>query len=646
MKQPSLTFAIFFIFTTLFFISHVTGDAHPFLSDSFTDDFPSADVSSGDMDSPFTGEATSGTISDPCNSHVCQHQWNMNVHSMGNPANSARDYSLTSSQAVSDEKKCPALLAYNHCMKTLSKSCRGNLEYHTVVTAVRKLMEKSNCSGSHHKSRQGMRSSFPLRSESERRQDEEERRRANEQRRIDRCINEVLNFTFDHQNYIKNQEMRKQRKVNRGHSRPLVKRDERTIDGYLQESLARPPRSPSRGGKRLPSKHSTGDSSELDMKNNQENLPPAVTVNNDSPPLMSDGNSLLLRDIDEDEEDDECEDDEDCGSANNDQPLDDQFANLKSLYERDEEPLLCSVFGGPHVRTFTDKYQTCLLQGARPMIDHPLFAVQVTSSRDETNRDQIPGITKVTLLVRRIMICGIESDLVYEVDMDSINSASSYSSSDDTTDGSSVRDGDSAKSLPIIFKNGDSSTKNGLVKVFARSDNEVCISLDHLAVQVCVRKFTGHKYLNIIVKFKKHMSTAQRSSMIDSMDSYTLCTSGCSYNEQVDVPKILSAVGLDVFNDSVFSSSCQGLYGYYMVACLFDVKMKGTRVDQMAVHRFAQEMDDPLVVKRSFVTMKSEYFSSTCTSLHLSTSFVFTCFASCIALLYSLPAWSAKFHLF
>lgn len=430
--------------------------------------------------------------------------------------------------------------------------------------------------------------------------------------------------------------MRKLRKVNRGHSRPLVKRQEETIDSYLDKSLIRAPRSPSRGGKRLPSKHLTGDRSELDMRNNQQDSPPVASVNNDAPPLQSDGNSLFPRDIDDEEEDEECEDEDDCGSANNDQPLDDQFANLKSLYERDEEPLLCTMFGGPHVRTFTDKYQTCLLQGARPMIDHPLFAVQVTSARDASTRDQIPGITKVTLLIRRIMICGIETDLVYEVDMDS---------NENTSPSDTTSDSDSTKPLPIIFKNGDSSTKNGLVKVFARSDNEVCISLDHLAVQVCVRKFNSHKYLNVIVKFKKHMSTAQRSSMIDSMDSYTLCTSGCSYNEQVNVPKILSAVGFDVFNDSLYVDECEGLYGYYMVACLFDVKMKGTRMDEMAVHRFAQEMDDILVVKRSFTSMKSEYFSSASPSLHSSGTHVFILVVKLIGMFYSF-AWSARLCMF
>jgi hypothetical protein len=44
-------------------------------------------------------------------------------------------------------------------------------------------------------------------------------------------------------------------------------------------------------------------------------------------------------------------------------------------------PLTCIIFGDPHLRTFNNQYQTCKCLGAWPLIDHPLFAVQITNSR-------------------------------------------------------------------------------------------------------------------------------------------------------------------------------------------------------------------------------------------------------------------------
>lgn len=40
---------------------------------------------------------------------------------------------------------------------------------------------------------------------------------------------------------------------------------------------------------------------------------------------------------------------------------------------------LCALFGDPHLKTFTEKRQTCVVQGAWPLIDNKYFSVQVTN---------------------------------------------------------------------------------------------------------------------------------------------------------------------------------------------------------------------------------------------------------------------------
>ncbi len=39
----------------------------------------------------------------------------------------------------------------------------------------------------------------------------------------------------------------------------------------------------------------------------------------------------------------------------------------------------CGLFGDPHLRTFTDEFQTCKVQGAWPLIDNEHLTVQVTN---------------------------------------------------------------------------------------------------------------------------------------------------------------------------------------------------------------------------------------------------------------------------
>lgn len=44
------------------------------------------------------------------------------------------------------------------------------------------------------------------------------------------------------------------------------------------------------------------------------------------------------------------------------------------------EYLHCGVFGDPHIRTFSDEFHSCAVQGAWPLIDNDFLYVQATSS--------------------------------------------------------------------------------------------------------------------------------------------------------------------------------------------------------------------------------------------------------------------------
>merc|ERR1719187_1090277 len=40
----------------------------------------------------------------------------------------------------------------------------------------------------------------------------------------------------------------------------------------------------------------------------------------------------------------------------------------------------CGLFGDPHLRTFSDEFQTCKVEGAWPLIDNDYLVVQVTNA--------------------------------------------------------------------------------------------------------------------------------------------------------------------------------------------------------------------------------------------------------------------------
>lgn len=55
---------------------------------------------------------------------------------------------------------------------------------------------------------------------------------------------------------------------------------------------------------------------------------------------------------------------------------------------------MCSLFGDPHIRSFDNKFQTCMILGAWPMVDHPLFAVQVMNSRSSDPLHLVSGLRR------------------------------------------------------------------------------------------------------------------------------------------------------------------------------------------------------------------------------------------------------------
>lgn len=140
----------------------------------------------------------------------------------------------------------------------------------------------------------------------------------------------------------------------------------------------------------------------------------------------------------------------------------------------------------------------------------------------------------------------------------------------------------------------------------------VVILLKHLGVRVLVSQSQDGSNLNVIVKFSEKLSGEQRQQIMSSISANSLCKRGCPKRERIEVTSLLEAIGMDIegaaldelsseLSSNSTSDPCAGLYGYYRVSCLYDVKMKGIAKEDVNVHKLMQTHDDASVVKRSFV---------------------------------------------
>uniref|UniRef100_A0A8C3AVN7 Hemojuvelin BMP co-receptor n=1 Tax=Cyclopterus lumpus TaxID=8103 RepID=A0A8C3AVN7_CYCLU len=95
----------------------------------------------------------------------------------------------------------------------------------------------------------------------------------------------------------------------------------------------------------------------------------------------------------------------------------------RSLFSREgraPEYLHCGVFGDPHVRTFGDRFQTCAVQGAWPLIDNEYLYVQATSA-PARGGSHTTALTKITIIFKNWRQC-IDQQL-YQAELDDVPAA-------------------------------------------------------------------------------------------------------------------------------------------------------------------------------------------------------------------------------
>lgn len=222
----------------------------------------------------------------------------------------------------------------------------------------------------------------------------------------------------------------------------------------------------------------------------------------------------------------------------------------------------CGLFGDPHLRTFTDRFQTCKVQGAWPLIDNNYLNVQVT------NTPVLPGspataTSKLTIIFKNFQECVDQK--VYQAEMDELPAA--------FADGSK--------------NGGDKHGANSLKITEKVSGQHVEIQAKYIGTTIVVRQVG--RYLTFAVRMPEEVVNAVEDQ--DSQGLY-LCLRGCPLNQQIDFQAFRASpqgprwpvaasptpAALDTFPYETAAAKCKEklpVEDLYYQACVFDLLTTG-----------------------------------------------------------------------
>lgn len=218
----------------------------------------------------------------------------------------------------------------------------------------------------------------------------------------------------------------------------------------------------------------------------------------------------------------------------------------------------CGLFGDPHLRTFTDRFQTCKVQGAWPLIDNNYLNVQVT------NTPVLPGsaataTSKLTIIFKNFQECVDQK--VYQAEMDELPAA--------FADGSK--------------NGGDKHGANSLRITEKVSGQHVEIQARYIGTTIVVRQVG--RYLTFAVRMPEEVVHAVEDG--DGQGLY-LCLRGCPLSQQIDFraprppgPQAEAAAGPagpDTFPYEAAAAKCKErlpVEDLYYQACVFDLLTTG-----------------------------------------------------------------------
>lgn len=235
-------------------------------------------------------------------------------------------------------------------------------------------------------------------------------------------------------------------------------------------------------------------------------------------------------------------------------------------------PMYCGMFGDPHLKTFYDVRQTCIVAGAWTLVDNEYLAVQVTNEIvQHTETTSATATTKISIIFKERRR-GCIQQKIYEA---------------------------TSEFLPTIFKDGTSATGSRCKTHIKKKNQEVVIKSCRSNTTILIRKFGKYLTFNILTPYE----IVNKSS--------GLCRTGCPASELVDyhsflqnrINQVSSSYEGRTSSAKVAMTTCanENLTDFYYDSCVFDLLTTGdTQFTEAARASMidAKNMDPKLRLRR------------------------------------------------
>ncbi|XP_041031204.1 repulsive guidance molecule A isoform X2 [Carcharodon carcharias] len=232
----------------------------------------------------------------------------------------------------------------------------------------------------------------------------------------------------------------------------------------------------------------------------------------------------------------------------------------KSLQQHTPPPNYthCGLFGDPHLRTFTDDFQTCKVRGAWPLIDNNYLFVQVTNVA-VVQGSSATATSKLTVIFKNFQECVDQK--VYQAETDDLPAA--------FVDGS--RNG------------GEKHGANSLRVTEKVAGQHIEIQAKYIGTTIVVRQVG--RYLTFAVRMPEEVMNS-----FEDNQGLQLCLKGCPTNERMDwrLPQLVKAgsgrppsrarAPHEAFTHEAATAKCREklpVDDLYFRSCVFDLLTTG-----------------------------------------------------------------------
>ncbi|XP_078283344.1 repulsive guidance molecule A [Rhinoraja longicauda] len=220
----------------------------------------------------------------------------------------------------------------------------------------------------------------------------------------------------------------------------------------------------------------------------------------------------------------------------------------------------CGLFGDPHLRTFSDDFQTCKVRGAWPLIDNSYLFVQVTNVA-VVHSSSATAVSKITIIFKSFQEC-VEQK-VYQAETDDLPAA--------FVDGS--RNG------------GDKQGANSLWVTEKMGGQQVEIQARYIGTTVVVRQVG--RYLTFAIRMPQEVMNA-----FEENQGLQLCLRGCPTNERMDWALLQGRSPQDGSAAAAANARCKEklpVEDLYFRSCVFDLLITGDANFTMAAYYALQD---------------------------------------------------------